>query len=87
MVNSAASFSSISTPTSYPEPKKRYLQGSRPDLRVSYREVVLSPTYHNSYIEDNPPIPIYNFRLRATRGNQGGIRSWRMRNRGEQRFD
>jgi len=60
MVNSTPVFSSVSTPKSYPESKKRYLPGSRPDLRVPYREVVLSATQHNSYIEDNPPIPIYD---------------------------
>jgi len=53
-------FSSISTPTPYPESNKCYLQGSRPDLRVPYREVFLSATHHHSYIEDNPPIPIYD---------------------------
>jgi ThiC-associated domain len=60
MVNSTMAFSSISTPTSYPESNKCYLQGSRPDLRVPYREVFLSATHHHSYIEDNPPIPIYD---------------------------
>jgi hypothetical protein len=53
MVNSTMAFSSISTPTSYPESNKCYLQGSRPDLRVPYREVFLSATHHHSYIEDN----------------------------------
>ena len=61
MVNSTApTFSSISTPSSYPESNKRYLQGSRPDLRVPYREIVLSATQHHDHIEDNPPIPVYD---------------------------
>jgi hypothetical protein len=34
MVNSTPAFSSISTPTSYPESNRRYRQGTHPNLRV-----------------------------------------------------
>ena len=34
MVNSTLPFSSISTPSPYPESSKRYLQGTNPDLRI-----------------------------------------------------
>ena len=54
-MTSTPAFSSISTPSSYPESNKHYLQGSRPELRVPCREVVLSATRHSDHTEDNPP--------------------------------
>ena len=60
MVSSSPTFSSISTPSSYTGSEKRYLQGSRPDMQVPFREVVLSATRHSDRIEENPPIPIYD---------------------------
>ena len=56
----APTFSTIRTPSSYPASHKRYLQGSRADLRVPYREIVLSATRHHDHTEDNPPIPVYD---------------------------
>jgi phosphomethylpyrimidine synthase len=39
---------------------KRYIQGSRADLRVPYREIALSATHHAHGAEHNPPIPLYD---------------------------
>ncbi|MGH8127046.1 MAG: phosphomethylpyrimidine synthase ThiC [Gammaproteobacteria bacterium] len=45
----------------WPGSKRIYIQGSRPDLKVAMREVLLSPTHdHNGGIENNPPIPLYD---------------------------
>ena len=44
----------------YPNSRKVHLQGSRPDLRVSIREIAQHPTPTASATEDNPPIPVYD---------------------------
>jgi hypothetical protein len=44
MLKNAPTFSTIRTPSSYPASQKRYLRGSRADLRVPYREISLSAT-------------------------------------------
>ncbi len=44
----------------YPNSRKVHLQGSRPDLRVSIREIAQHPTPTASAAEDNPPIPVYD---------------------------
>jgi hypothetical protein len=57
MVTSTPTFSalsSISTPSSYPASNKCYLQGSRPEQRVPYREVILSATRHSSHTSAVP---------------------------------
>ncbi|MDE3103240.1 MAG: phosphomethylpyrimidine synthase ThiC [Chloroflexota bacterium] len=43
-----------------PFQRKVYVQGSRPDLRVPMREVVLSPTPATHGAETNPPIRLYD---------------------------
>jgi phosphomethylpyrimidine synthase len=53
-------FSTIRTPASYPASQKRYVRGSRADLRVPYREIALSPTRHRDRTEHNPPLPVYD---------------------------
>jgi phosphomethylpyrimidine synthase len=57
---SAPTFSTIRTPSSYPASHKRYVQGSRPDLCVPYREIILSATRGRDYAEENPSIPVYD---------------------------
>ncbi|ATY84086.1 phosphomethylpyrimidine synthase ThiC [Kyrpidia spormannii] len=44
----------------FPESRKVYLQGSRPDLRVPMREIHLSPTDGLSGPENNPPLRVYD---------------------------
>src|SRR5713226_1438618 len=60
MLKQSPTFSTIRTPSSYPASHKRYLQGSRGDLSVPYREIALSPTRHSDRIEGNPPLPVYD---------------------------
>lgn len=44
----------------YPNSRKIYLQGSRPDLQVALREIRQTPTPTGSGVEENPPIPVYD---------------------------
>ena len=44
----------------YPNSRKIYLQGSRPELRVALREIDQTPTQSEHGAEDNPPIPVYD---------------------------
>ncbi len=44
----------------FPGSKKKYIVGSRPDIRVPMREIQLSPTLTNAGEEDNPPLAIYD---------------------------
>lgn len=44
----------------YPNSKKVYIEGSRPDIRVPMREVSLSDTALKDGIEKNPPILVYD---------------------------
>jgi phosphomethylpyrimidine synthase len=60
MPENTPTFSTISTPSSYPASRKRYLQGSRSDVRVPYREITLSDTRHGNHAEANPPLPVYD---------------------------
>jgi phosphomethylpyrimidine synthase len=60
MLKESPTFSTIRTPSSYPASRKRYLQGSRLGVRVPYREITLSDTYHRDHTEANPPLPVYD---------------------------
>jgi phosphomethylpyrimidine synthase len=60
MVKESTTFSTIRTPSSYPASRKRYLQGSRADIRVPLREITLSDTRHGDHAEANPPLPVYD---------------------------
>jgi phosphomethylpyrimidine synthase len=60
MIETATSFTKINTPSEYPASTKQYIQGSRGDLRVPYREIELSPTAHRDRMEKNPPVPLYD---------------------------
>ena len=45
----------------WPASERIYVQGSRADLKVAMRQVLLSPTHdHNGNVEENPPIPLYD---------------------------
>ena len=44
----------------FPNSRKVYATGSRPDLRVPMREVTLTPTQTNQGEEDNPPVMLYD---------------------------
>ena len=44
----------------FPNSRKVYLTGSRPDLRVPLREIAQQPTPTGFGIETNPPIPVYD---------------------------
>ncbi|MDI3256988.1 MAG: phosphomethylpyrimidine synthase ThiC [Kyrpidia sp.] len=44
----------------FPESRKVYIQGSRPDIRVPMREIRLSPTEGRTGREENPPVRVYD---------------------------
>jgi phosphomethylpyrimidine synthase len=44
----------------YPNSRKIYIEGSRPDIRVPMREISLSPTTTSDGIEENHPILVYD---------------------------
>ncbi|NCA68748.1 MAG: phosphomethylpyrimidine synthase ThiC [Sphingobacteriia bacterium] len=44
----------------FPASRKIYVTGSRPDLRVPMREIMLTPTRSSSGLEENPPITVYD---------------------------
>ncbi len=44
----------------YPDSRKIYVVGSRPDIRVGMREVMQTPTRHADGDLENPPIPVYD---------------------------
>jgi phosphomethylpyrimidine synthase len=52
--------STLAYPIAFPASRKKYIVGSRPDLRVPYREISLTPTHGSRGIEDNPPLPVYD---------------------------
>ncbi len=60
MRETATTFATLRLPTAFPASSKKYMAGSRPDLRVPYREIALSPTHHSHGTEDNPPMPVYD---------------------------
>jgi phosphomethylpyrimidine synthase len=43
-----------------PGSRKVYVEGSRPDIRVPFREITLSPTKTSSIDEENPPLLVYD---------------------------
>ena len=60
MLKESPTFSTISTPSSYPASRKRFFPGDRGGLRVPYREITLSTTHHTDRTEENPPLPVYD---------------------------
>ena len=51
---------SAATTRPFPNSRKIYLTGSRPDLRVPLREIAQQPTPTGFGIEANPPVPVYD---------------------------
>ncbi|MBX5467463.1 MAG: phosphomethylpyrimidine synthase ThiC [Firmicutes bacterium] len=49
-----------SHPNPFPNSRKVYVTGSRPDIRVPMREITLSPTKTPRGSEPNPPIRVYD---------------------------
>ncbi|WP_018151311.1 phosphomethylpyrimidine synthase ThiC [Leeia oryzae] len=47
-------------PTPLPASEKKYIQGSRDDLRVPYREISQTDTRLGDKVDSNPPIPVYD---------------------------
>ncbi|WP_416139963.1 phosphomethylpyrimidine synthase ThiC [Halomonas sp. HK25] len=43
-----------------PGSRKIYIEGSRPDIRVPFREISLSPTTTSGADEENPPLLVYD---------------------------
>ena len=60
MTETATTFATIVQPQTYPASSKQYIEGSRPDIRVPYREITLSPTKHGDRVEQNAPLPVYD---------------------------
>lgn len=48
--------------TAFPQSRKVYLTGSRPDIRVALREIDQHPTLdaQGNILSENPPIPVYD---------------------------
>jgi phosphomethylpyrimidine synthase len=44
----------------FPDSRKIFVEGSRPDLRVPMREVSQAPTHASTGVEENPPITVYD---------------------------
>ncbi|MDX8404485.1 MAG: hypothetical protein R8K54_08800 [Mariprofundaceae bacterium] len=44
----------------FPNSKKVYIEGSRPDIQVPMREISLSSTTTSEGVEENPPILVYD---------------------------
>ncbi len=44
----------------FPNSRKLYIEGSRPDIRVPMREIRLSPTRTKNGLEENPPVLVYD---------------------------
>jgi len=44
----------------FPNSKKIYIEGSRPDIQVGMREIECAPTTTNATPEENPPITVYD---------------------------
>ncbi len=60
MPQTATQIAKLSLPRPFPASQKRYIEGSRPNLWVPYREISLSPTMHAQGVQENPPIPVYD---------------------------
>lgn len=60
MTETTITFANIVKPAPYPASSKQYIEGSRADIRVPYREIALSPTLLGDRIEENPPLPVYD---------------------------
>jgi phosphomethylpyrimidine synthase len=60
MRKTATTVTILSLSKAFPSSQKKYMAGSRSDLRVFYREIILSPTHHSRGTEENLPLPVYD---------------------------
>jgi phosphomethylpyrimidine synthase len=60
MTQTRSTVAKLKLPNAFPASRKRYIAGSRPDLRVPYREISLASTHHSRGTEENPPLPVYD---------------------------
>ena len=60
MTETRSTVAKLKLPNAFPASRKRYITGSRPDLRVPYREISLASTHHSRGTEENPPLPVYD---------------------------
>jgi phosphomethylpyrimidine synthase len=58
MFKTATSLTALPSP--FPSSRKQYITGKRGDLRVPIREISLSPTHHSKWVDQNPPLPVYD---------------------------
>jgi phosphomethylpyrimidine synthase len=58
MLKTAKTFAA--PPSPFPSSRKKYITGRRRDVRVPIREISLSPTHHSKWVEQNPPLPVYD---------------------------
>ena len=55
-----ASSLSVEATRPFPNSRKIFVPGPRPDIRVGMREVTLTPTPSRNGAEENPPVTIYD---------------------------
>jgi phosphomethylpyrimidine synthase len=60
MTHTRSIVAKLKLPNAFPASRKRYIAGSRRDLRVPYREISLASTHHSRGTEENPPLPVYD---------------------------
>jgi phosphomethylpyrimidine synthase len=60
MAQNQKELSSVSALSSFPGSKKVYVEGSRPDLKVPFREIGLSPSSGTYGEEENSPVRVYD---------------------------
>jgi phosphomethylpyrimidine synthase len=58
MLKTATTFAT--PPSPFPSSRKKYITGRRADVRVPIREISLSPTHHEKWVEQNPLLPVYD---------------------------
>ena len=58
--NTETTISTTDVGQPFPNSRKVYLEGSRPDIRVPMREISLSPTTTSEGLEENHPILVYD---------------------------
>jgi len=60
MVRTIQDRTGVQGKSAFPASRKVYVEGSRPDIRVPFREVALTPTAGRLGLEANPPIRLYD---------------------------
>jgi hypothetical protein len=60
MSKTTTTVATLHPPSPFPSSQKKYIIGSRDDLRVPVREILLSATHHADRVEESPPLPVYD---------------------------